>query len=109
MAEGTQRPGLSGLAIAAAVCSIVTLLLLVADLVFHLGGASHILHQSGGWSSALLLAPGILGIAAAVRIALSGGKLGGWGFCLLGIITTVLGWYMDIAYAMSLLAWYTAT
>jgi hypothetical protein len=92
MSDERQRRSLSGLAVAAAVCSIVTLLLLLGDFV--LGGAQCALAGcilfGGWWGSLPILGPGVLGVAAAVRIALSRGKLGGWGFCLLGITTTLL-------------------
>jgi hypothetical protein len=113
MANRNQRPSLSGLAIAAAVCSIATLQLLAADVVLHLDGAARLLWGSGSgwWSSALILAPGALGIAAAVRIALSRGKVTGLGFALLGIVTTLLGLVAAVyawAGAMSMLAWGTS-
>jgi hypothetical protein len=90
MSDERQRRSLSALAVAAAVCSIVTLLLLAADVVFHLSAAQRVL-WGGWWCIVLILGPMVLGTAAGVRIALSGGKLVGWGFCLLGIITTLLG------------------
>jgi len=106
MADGKERSSLSGLAIAAAACSIVTLQLLAADLVFHLDGAGRALFGSGWWTSGLILAPGVFGLASAVRIALSRGKLTGLGFCLLGIVTTVLALVAAVfawAAAMSML------
>ena len=110
MADGKQRPGVSGLALAAAVCSIVTLQALAADFVFHLSGASGALWGCW-WGSVLIIGPGVLGIAAALRIALSRGKLAGWGLCLLGVITTLLGLVATVyawAAAMSMLASSTA-
>ena len=110
MSEGRERPGVSGLALATAACSIVTVQLLAAATVFHLTGAQSVL-WGGWWTWVLVLGPGTLGVAAAVRIALSRGKLGGWGFCLLGIITTLLALVAAAwawAAAMSILASSTA-
>lgn len=80
MPGGNQRPGVSGLSLAAAVCSIVTLQALVANYVFHLSGAQRVL-WGGPWGSVLTLGPGVLGLAAAVPIAASRGRLGGGSAC----------------------------